>query len=128
MSYQPERHIGPYVLGKIDTAVTVDPSEQVITLDIFYTSLGEIISPTVSGLAFSDGHASADIGLSPYSQQCPQAGGGFGSDVPRSIGSRACGGSFGCAIYINVTPKLRHKAYDTDELLLDCHVLVLGGP
>ena len=127
MTYQPARHVGPFVVGKIDTAVTVAPTDQDIALDVFYTSVGTVTSPSVSGIAYSDGHATADVGLPPYSHQSPQSGGGFGSDIPRSLGSRACAGSLGCAIYSNVVPKFRHKAYDTDEILLDCHVVVLGG-
>jgi hypothetical protein len=128
MTYQPSRRGGPYILGKIDTAVAVTPTEQNIPLDVFYTSFGQLsTSPTVSGLAFSDCTTGQYSGFSPYSQQSPQASGGFGSDIPRALGSRACGGSLGCAIYSNTVPVLRHKAYDTDEVLIDCHVVILGG-
>ena len=127
MTYQPSRHIGPFVLGKITSDVVVTPTEQNVSLDVFYTSVGVTSSPTCTGLAFSDCSSGQYTGLSPYSQQSPQASGGFGSDLPRSLGSRACGGSLGCAVYSSVVPKLRHKAYDTDEVLVDAHVVVVGG-
>ena len=129
MTYQPSRRVGPYVIGIINTAVTVTATEQDIALDDYYTSYGALsAAPTVSGIAFSDMSTGLYQGLAPYSQQCPKAGGGFGSDLPRTLGSRTCGGSLGCAIYSNDTPILRRKSYDSDEVLIDCHVLVLGGP
>ena len=127
MTYQPSRHVGPFVLGKIDTSVTASANETDLPLDVFYTSVGIVESPTVSGIAYSDGHSTAGVGYSPYSQQSPQASGGFGSDLPRQLGSRACAGSLGCAVYSNVVPKFTHKAYDSDDILIDCHVVVLGG-
>lgn len=127
MTFQPSKHIGPFTIGLIDTAIAVTPTEQDVALDVFYTSVGEVTLPTCSGLAFSDASSGQSTGFSPYSQQSPQALGGFGSDIPRGLGSRACGGSLGCAIYSSVTPKLRHKAFDTDEVLVDAHVIILGG-
>lgn len=126
MTYQPKK--GFFIVGFTTSLQGKSGTSGTIDLDEFYTSAGQLTgTPKTNGLAISETQADSISGYGPYFSQSPSSSGGFGADVPETLGARGQSGGLGCGIISSADVQIYFRALDSDRVLAESYIACFGG-
>ena len=126
MTYQPKK--GFFIVGFTTSLQGKSGTSGTIDLDEFYTSAGQLTgTPKTNGLAISETQADSISGYGPYFSQSPSSSGGFGADVPETLGARGQSGGLGCGIISSAVVQIYFRALDSDRVLAESYIACFGG-